>query len=329
MSLSRLAELRACRALAAARVNPADLRSLESVTNEVWSTPTAVVRVNRKLVGRLRREAMLAPRLPAALGYPEILASGMDQGQDWLVSKRRPGIALVRAWPGMVTAERRDAVAKLAELVGVLHHTRFPLDVPTLEDPPQLLQPGPRATEPLLAGLDRCRDLPNIDRGAIDELIAWVRANRAVLDPFEAPTFIHGDLHFQNILWDGERITAMLDFEFARPAPPDLDLDVFLRFCAFPYLFVPVGRETEATADEYAEVPWWFAEHAPYLFGTPRALDRLRLYAIAFDVKQVLESPPVKRANDLTRHHPYRRLLLTLRGASHLDALDQGVNKLL
>ena len=45
---------------------------------------------------------------------------------------------------------------------------------------------------------------------------AYVRANRSALDPFEATTLIHGDLHFQNVLWDGRNVTALLDLEFAR-----------------------------------------------------------------------------------------------------------------
>src|SRR5690606_22367669 len=110
--------------------------------------------------------------------------------------------------------------------------------------------------------------------------------------PFEAPTLVHGDLHFQNVLWDGERVTALLDLEFARPAPPDVDLDVLLRFCTAPFLFVPVGREDEARTEDYEPVPGWFAEECPELFDHPRALDRLRLFAVGFDTRELLANPP-------------------------------------
>jgi hygromycin-B 7''-O-kinase len=327
MALTRLAELRARRALAGARLDPdTPLHQVESVTNEVWSAGDAVVRVNRRIHPRLRREAELAQHLPARLHYPELIASGTENGSDWLILKRRPGIPLVRCWPGLTPTERRLAVDQLAEAVQALHETPAPLDIAGAEGVPQLLQPGPRATDPLLAGLDRAATFEHVDRVFIAEAMTWVRALRPVLDPFESPTLIHGDLHFQNVLWDtdGRGITAVLDLEFSRAAPADLDLDIFLRFCAYPHLFVPVGREAEARADEYQDVPYWFRDAYPALFAHPRLLDRLRLYSVAFDVRDLLENPPQRRASDLTRQHPYHRLLATLRGQSHLDVLAQG-----
>jgi hypothetical protein len=59
----------------------------------------------------------------------------------------------------------------------------------------------------------------------------------------------------------------------------------------------------------------------PALFAHARLFDRLRIYAIAFDVKEVLASPPNGPLGNLTRHHPYRRLADTIRGQSHLDRL--------
>jgi hypothetical protein len=146
---------------------------------------------------------------------------------------------------------------------------------------------------------------------------------RSALDPFDSPTLVHGDLHFQNVLWDtaAGAVSAVLDLEFSRAAPPDLDLDVFLRFSAYPHLFVPIGREAEARPEAYADVPYWFRDAYPDLFGHPRLLDRLRLYAVAFDVRDLLDNPPTKRVADLARTHPYHRLLSTLRGQSHLDVL--------
>ncbi|MBA2282030.1 MAG: phosphotransferase [Acidimicrobiia bacterium] len=327
MALTRLAELRARRALATARIDPeTPLVAVESVTNEVWSAGDAIVRVNRRIHPRLRREAELVEHLPAALHYPELLAVGVENGADWLVLRRRPGIPLVRCWPGLDTDERRQAVRQVATAIAALHHTQAPLELATAKGAPHLLQPGPRATDPVIAGLDRAAELPNVDRVAIAETVAWVRALRPALDPFDSTTLIHGDLHFQNVLWDGPRggVTAVLDLEFSRAAPPDLDLDVFLRFCAYPHLFVPVGREADARAEAYADVPAWFAEAYPELFAHPRLLDRLRLYSVAFDVHDLLENPPLKRASELTRQHPYRRLLSTLRGQSHLEVLARG-----
>jgi aminoglycoside phosphotransferase len=321
-STLRLAELRARRALAGARLDPElAVVPVESVTNEVWSAGDVIIRVNRRIHSRLRREAELAPILPPAVRYPKLLASGEGTGADWVVLARVPGTPLVRCWPGLTDEERHRAIDELASAVRALHEVKAPVDQPLIEDPPQLLQTGARATEPLLAGLDRARQMAFVDRGLIDEAEGFVRALRGVLDPFDAPTLIHGDLHFQNVLWDGEHISALLDLEYARAAPPDLDLDVFLRFCCYPYLFVPESREAEAQASAYEDVPYWLRDAYPELFAHPKLFDRLRLYAVAFDIKDLLGYPPRTHLSQLSAHHPYRRLVDVLRGESHLDRL--------
>ena len=126
------------------------------------------------------------------------------------------------------------------------------------------------------------------------------------------------------MLWDGRNVTALLDLEFARAAPPDLDLDVFLRFCAYPSLFVPVGREDEARREDYAAVAGWLMEDYTELFSHPRLVDRLRLYAIAFDVRNVLAQPPTGPLTGLTMRHPYRRLMQTVRNESYLNHIITG-----
>ena len=64
------------------------LEPASSVTNEVWLTPTHVVRVNRRPNQRLRREAILGPSLPSEIGYPMVVAYGGRMGADYLVIGR-------------------------------------------------------------------------------------------------------------------------------------------------------------------------------------------------------------------------------------------------
>ena len=318
----RLAEMRARKALVAAGLD-ADrpLTRLESATNEVWAAGDVVVRVNRRTQARLRREAALATVLPPEVRYPEVLASGTEAGDDWIVLRRVAGTPLVRCWPVLTREERQRAVTEVATAVRALHATPEPPNLPATDETPQLVVPGAHATEPIVAALERAAKLPHVDARAMATAVEWVRTMRTALDPFVSSTLVHGDLHFQNVLWDGEQVSAVLDLEFARAAPPDVDLDVLLRFCTAPFLFVPVGREAEAKTEDYADVPYWFRDAYPEVFGNRRAFDRLRLYAVGFDVRDLLANPPTRPPNELTRHHPYRRLLSTLKGQGHLDYL--------
>jgi aminoglycoside phosphotransferase (APT) family kinase protein len=322
-----LERARALRALAEVGVPAAGLVRADSVTNEVWLTEEYVVRVNRDASLRLHREAVLSQSLPVEVGYPPLVQHGGELGSDWLVTQRVPGAPLSRAWPSMSPAMRRDAVRQLAVRLRAVHATGCPrLD--GLADVPQLLDRAPtgaQAVGRLLRAIERAASLPNVDRGVLHEAAEHVRANAHVLDPFDAGTIVHGDLTFENVLWDGERITALLDFEYARPGAPDLDLDVLLRFVALPHLHVAADYEALTRAEDYADVPWWLAEDYPELFGHPHQFDRVRLYSLAWDVRELLAFPPTEPLRDLHRHHPHRRIVHVLRGTSYLDRLNGGV----
>lgn len=311
---------RARRALAEAGLDEyAPLERSSSVSNEVWLTPEYAVRVNRHLNQRLRREAILGPLLPPEVGYPEVVAYGGQLGADWLVQRRVQGNILSRCWPGMPVTERRAAITQLAQVLRTLHRFVVPPDLPPPSNIPQLVGTGGiRAVDPILAALDKVAVLPHVDQFFVADLRSLVLDHAAVLEPFGALTLIHGDLHFENILWDGVRITALLDFEYARAAPPDLDLDVLLRFCGYPFLHVAEDYEHLTRSEDYAPIPWWLADDYPDLFDHPKTFERLLLYSVSYDVRELLDFPPSRPPRELSRYHPYNRLDSVLRSTSHL-----------
>jgi aminoglycoside phosphotransferase (APT) family kinase protein len=322
--VSPLAQLRALQALEEAGLpRPSRLRPASSVTNEVWMADDVVIRINRRVDGRLRREAALAEHLPPEMGYPEIVAYGGRPGADYLIVRRVNGTVLSRCWPAMTTDERRSAVRQLSGKLRVLHMTRTPHGLPPL-DAPQLLEAGGVAPAlPLLRSLERVRTLPFVEASVVSSLESMVHDLAPAIMPFGATNLVHGDVTFENILWDGQRITAVLDFEWSRGAPRDVELDVLLRMCAFPFLHVAADYEKQTRPADYVDVPRWLADDDPDLFGAPRLFDRLVTYAIAYDVRELLAFPPPGPPRSLSPFHPLNRLLNTLRGASHLAWLQR------
>lgn len=320
---SAFALARAKKALSDAGIDPqVSLVRASSVTNEVWISERYVIRVNRTLDQRLRREAFLGPLLPEEVGYPEVVAYGGELGADYLIVKRMPGQVLSRWWPTMEDEQREDAVRQVTRKLKALHRFETPAELSEIESPHLL--GGPKASnpiEPLLDALDKAGELPHVRLDLLDRARSMVMATCDSLDGFVASTLIHGDLHFENVLWDGEQVTGLLDFEWAHTAPPDLELDIFLRFCSFPYLHVAEDYEHLTVPEDYALVPYWVADEYPELFAHDHLLERLRIYCISYDLRELLLFPPPAPVDQLSKHHPYNRLKRVVQQRSHLDDL--------
>ena len=130
------------------------------------------------------------------------------------------------------------------------------------------------------------------------------------------------------MLWDGRAITALLDFEWARGGPPDLDLDVLLRFCAFPYLHVAEDYEAITLAEGLRRrCPTGWPRTTPSCSPTRTCSTGCALYCIAYDVRELLDVPAAAR-----RPSSCRRTTRTTgssarsAGISHLDRLADGID---
>ena len=292
-------------------LSAADLRRAPSTSNEVFLAGDHVVRINREGVnaGRLLREAELCLALPRLRWTPEIVEYGRFERTAFAIIRRKQGMTLARWWPDLRASQRREAIDQLGACMRAIHSTDVPPDLDVLTETPQLLGSAPDPALPVVHGLQQLRGRANIDADLVDELETRVLALAGSLESYSETGLVHGDLSLENVLWDGSSITAVLDFEWARGAPRELDLDVLGRFLALPDLHVPNAYRGRVGPDDYNEVIGWLAAAYPELFS-PTALDaRLTLFAIAYEVRAVLHNPPTAPAKALSPAHPYRRLL--------------------
>jgi hygromycin-B 7''-O-kinase len=319
----RLAEVRARTALRGAGLDPmVELERASSVTNEVWLTPTHSVRVNRRPNNRLYREALVAEVLPPEVGYPKVVAHGGSRGEDWLVQERMPGQPLAHVWPTLTAEQRQRAVFGLAERLAALHATPVPADLPPIDDAPQLLEGGATdATRSVIAALHEAGRLDHVDPVLFAEARDLVTQLAPTIIPFESETLVHGDVTFENVLWHNDEISALLDVEWARPGPRDLDLDILLRCAAHPQLHVAERFVPQTRVEDYNEVPWWLGQAYPTLFDYPNQIDRVRIYSIAYDVRDLLVAPPTVAPRHLPELHAYHRLERVVHRKSYIDAL--------
>ena len=157
----------------------------------------------------------------------------------------------------------------------------------------------------LLPLLDWLDEQPGMDR----DLGGRVRARIVELRPlvseaeFEDGAVVHGDASFANMLWHRGRLVALLDLEWARLGPPDLefatiggdDADIHAR-----------GLSRTASASEFPLLTWLRAGY-PELLDGEHLTERVWLYDISFRIRQLcawgrFDPRSLQDPADLTMH---------------------------
>jgi aminoglycoside phosphotransferase (APT) family kinase protein len=255
----------------------------------------AAYRVNGDVVLRVRpvekdgaafrKEAALFARLRGRVPVPEILAleeSGELLPAAFMVCRWVPGETLARVW---LTASRRQRawlLGQLAEMLRGLHEVEFPAcgDLPAGE-----LRPAESWESYLGACLQRrlgiVRALPDAPRMLLDAVDAFCRSAGGSLAAGTG-RLVHRDLHFGNVLVDGDRITALLDFEAAVAAPPDYELDQLARFLRWPGMFLTDMPAVDAAA--FRGVWSGLQARCPELFRVTQLETRLAVYALEYEL---------------------------------------------
>jgi aminoglycoside phosphotransferase (APT) family kinase protein len=300
---------------------------LESYSNDTWLIGEVVLRICwRGDRTRLVREALIADVLPNEVPYPEVIAHGDADGVTWLATRRVAGRRLEDAWPEMDSALQRGCAEQLAAILRSLHLWAPSPELGALisaRPANASNDPGVIATSDLNPlPVDRALRLaeavagwPNVDRDLIEIAMTQIAGLRNI-DPFAEKQFTiaHADVHLANIIWDGRKVAALLDFEWARFAPPDFDLDLLARTVEYKRLLAIPAAE--------ASLVRWLREDYPELFSHPDLLRRLRLYALTSSLREVTGWPLSKPEAAMSPDHPIRQL-------RRLVAQPQAFNELL
>jgi aminoglycoside phosphotransferase (APT) family kinase protein len=218
---------------------------------------------------RLARKAELLGRLQGFLHVPEVLDGGGDDRLSWSLTAGMPGAAYAHIC----------LAREVAALLRALHSWSVPGDLADLlrhpgEDPDPLRRAGSELVlmppSAVLGLIPLAGQLPFVDHGVLDaaaerlrELGDLMTANGEVL--------LHGDFYLGNVLIHGDHVSALIDLEFARMGPRDLEL-------------ISVVRALDAETRLGIERPpllAWLAEDYPELFGAVDLHRRLWLYALA------------------------------------------------
>lgn len=294
---------------------------LESYSNDAWKIGNTAVRICwRGDPTRLLREAAVLRGLPASVPHVELLDAGSTEGPDrlltWTVTRWVDAAPLAQQWATLPRMERETASTQLALALEELHRWQ-----PNREIEQELRQrPSPTSTERVLGAdlnplpvdraltlIEPARRAPQVDPSLIDALAYRLHELRS-LDPLadDSGVVVHGDAHLGNVLWNSSgQIAALVDLEWVRLGPPDLELQPLLR--------PEPGHPLDLAAR--------LARSYPALVNHPQIVQRLWLYDLAFTLRHLLVWPATSDTESLPDFHPLRRLPRILESPRYIEQL--------
>jgi len=235
------------------------------------------------------------------------LDGGGDDRLSWSLTAGMPGAAYEHLCVQPAPPRLRDLAREVAALLRALHSWSVPGDLADLlrhpgEDPDPLRRAGSelvlRPPSAVLGLIPLARQLPFVDHGVLDAAAERL-AELGDLTTADGAVLLHGDFYLGNVLIHGDHVSALIDLEFARMGPRDLEL-------------ISVVRALDAETRLGIQRPpllAWLAEDYPELFGAADLHRRLWQYALAYTIRQIIFWPPDRaEADDLEVTHPLHTL---------------------
>jgi aminoglycoside phosphotransferase (APT) family kinase protein len=283
-------------------------RLVPSNNNDVWRLETGYLRVAwRGDRSRLAREAELLGRLRGLVPVPEVLECGGDDRLSWSLTTGMPGTAFEQLCVQPASPPLRDLAREVAAMLRALHSWSVPGDLADLlrhpsDDPDPLRRAGSEVVlmppSAVLGLIPLAGQLPFVDHGVLDAAAERLR-ELGDLAADDGEVLLHGDFYLGNVLIHGDHVSALIDLEFSRMGPRDLEL-------------ISVVRALDAETRLGIWRPpllAWLAEDYPELFGAADLRRRLWLYALAYTIRQIIFWPPDRaEVDDLEVTHPLHTL---------------------
>jgi aminoglycoside phosphotransferase (APT) family kinase protein len=286
----------------------------ESGSNDTWFlSEEAVLRVcYRGDVDRMVREAELLAVLPDGVPGPVVLDHGRDQLMSWMVIKRVHAGSLWKVWGSETGAVLRSYVSQLAQIMRNLHSWQPPArllaryaaaECPEAETDPVAIAAStltPLFISQLGRLIEHARTATFSDQDVLDKIAAGLAEVAAEITlSRDADVVLHGDCTSSNILIEDGRIVALLDFEWSRRGPRDIELTL-------PAFSAWVDGQ-EPGSGRPRVLPW-LAEFYPELFDVPGSAQRLWFYRVGFALRGLIHWPAFAPEPELPKNHGLRQL---------------------
>jgi aminoglycoside phosphotransferase len=203
---------------------------------------------------------------------------GEVEGKSYLLMEKIPGTNLVYDWLKFSIKDKENYIAQLADQLKIFHSIRFEsYSIPITEH---------KSFSNLKDAIERVVSFNLIDKSKlkpeyvkeVEYLEQFYREHINLLDEVNTAVLVHSDLNLENILYDGDKVTGIIDFDWACHAPKDFELWKIAEVFREPKYSVEERLEPQYENYKMTEEFGFLRKHYPELFNSPQGADRVRMF---------------------------------------------------
>jgi aminoglycoside phosphotransferase (APT) family kinase protein len=236
---------------------------------------------------RLQQEAALLQSLADEICVPKVYAFGRWRDCGYQIQGFIHGQKLLTVWGSLLPEQKDSIIAELAQTLKRLHRrtsAQFGILAEGNRRYNTWLEFYEERLRSTLEELKACR--VKFDPAILELVQERFARDKDVLCE-GTPCLVHRDLWQGNILVEGDKITAILDFELAMYAPVDYELLLIEEFCLYPNDFAEEDHEGYRTTD-FADFLILLKKHDPGMFACQNLRKRLDLYHLLYALSSYL-----------------------------------------
>lgn len=223
---------------------------------------------------------------------PKIIVSDASKSlldKYYMIYEKVSGDNLYSKWHLLNNEDRKDIVTQLCNIIKSINTTEYKSFADHFKVNKDINWNNLKCNS-LKAKLNNIRLNKILENQFISKIEDYIENNHHTL--FEEKIGLtYFDLHFDNVLVSGNKVTALLDFERTDILSIDYALDTIKRLSEVPYLYACEEYEKFIKKEDYTDLLQWFREFYPELFDFKYLDIRLALYSIEYDMRLLLKFP--------------------------------------
>lgn len=208
-------------------------------------------------------------------------------GENWILVERIHGVGLFRLWRDLSEEEREAMVGQIAAIALAVSEVAL---AGTEKFLPCCTDYRKKLVSQTKEYSEKLREIHGIPEDLLCRAMSYVQNYADVLDD-ERLYLVYNDLHFDNLLVNGDGKVILLDFEMLEAAPRDLVLDVWQRMMIHPFTYANEDDHPHTHPMDYTHLLTWMQKYAPALFSHPDVRRRVNLYAIRYELDLLCDFP--------------------------------------